>query len=52
MADHEPDEADLLAGEGADFGCEFGSAIADDGAVEIGKLEISHASGRGRTGRE
>ena len=52
LADHKADEADLLAGEGADLGGEFGAAVADDGAVEISKLEIGHTSGRGGTGRE
>ena len=52
LADHEADKANLLAREGTDLGGQFRAAVADDCAVEIGKLEIGYACGCGGAWRQ
>lgn len=50
MADHEADEADALAGEGAEFVGNFKPAVADDRTEELAEFEVGHAGGAGGRG--
>jgi hypothetical protein len=52
LADHEADEADALAGEGAEFVGNFKPAVADDRTEELAEFQVGHAGGGERAGRE